>query len=272
MIQIRLFLALAICFLARPASGQYNAYHDVKSGLNQIVEDLDSDDGFDFVSAYSGSWKIKLSEYCSGGGASSNQIVDGGSRSTFNGNRLRKFSIFDSTENEHVITASDNTGQLVLWDRADFNQHIVEFHFQIGLSTVSLTFVADADKGDLAYGKMFVVGTPDYNYCDSPDMLPKFADAGEAASLYSEIKIEINAHPNQFGGAGRIEGTIDSYGQELVLFGDVDRDGSRTLLDVAPFVEHLQNGGYQIEADTNYCGLVDLLDVGPFVDLLSGGG
>ena len=54
-----------------------------------------------------------------------------------------------------------------------------------------------------------------------------------------------------------------------VLLGDVNLDGMITLLDVAPFVDLLTNGMYQVEADINKDGIVDLLDVSPFVDLLT---
>ena len=56
-----------------------------------------------------------------------------------------------------------------------------------------------------------------------------------------------------------------------IELGDINGDGSVDLLDVAPFVELLTNGGFQPEADINQDGVVDLLDVAPFVDLLSGG-
>ncbi len=59
--------------------------------------------------------------------------------------------------------------------------------------------------------------------------------------------------------------------QRSVLLGDVNRDGIITLLDVAPFVNVLTNGGCQAEADINLDGVVNLLDVEPFVDLLTGG-
>ena len=55
-----------------------------------------------------------------------------------------------------------------------------------------------------------------------------------------------------------------------VLLGDVNRDGFVNLLDVAPFVDLISAGGFQIEADINQDGLVNLLDVSPFVVLLSG--
>jgi hypothetical protein len=62
-------------------------------------------------------------------------------------------------------------------------------------------------------------------------------------------------------------------GNDIVLFttllGDVNLDGNVNLLDVAPFVALLSQGGYQPEADINQDGIVNLLDVAGFVELLS---
>ena len=55
------------------------------------------------------------------------------------------------------------------------------------------------------------------------------------------------------------------------LLGDVNDDGVIDLLDVAPFIDLIINGGFNPAADLNGDGLVDLLDVSPFVDLLIGG-
>ena len=54
------------------------------------------------------------------------------------------------------------------------------------------------------------------------------------------------------------------------LTGDVNLDGAVNLLDVGPFVELLNEGGFQCEADANGDGAVDLLDVASFVALLGG--
>ena len=54
------------------------------------------------------------------------------------------------------------------------------------------------------------------------------------------------------------------------LLGDVNLDGVVNLLDVAPFVDLISNGGFLDQADINGDGVVNLLDVGPFVELLSG--
>lgn len=61
--------------------------------------------------------------------------------------------------------------------------------------------------------------------------------------------------------------TVDSI--RLVLPGDINGDGIVNLLDVAPFIDLLSQGGYNPAADINNDGVVDLLDVAPFVDLLS---
>ncbi|MEM9412217.1 MAG: hypothetical protein AAGA30_13970, partial [Planctomycetota bacterium] len=54
------------------------------------------------------------------------------------------------------------------------------------------------------------------------------------------------------------------------LLGDVNRDGAINGLDIAPFVQLIVDGEFQLEADILPDDSVDLLDVGPFVDLLSG--
>ena len=58
--------------------------------------------------------------------------------------------------------------------------------------------------------------------------------------------------------------------QKDILFGDVNLDGEVNLLDVAPFVDLLTGGNYQVEADIDRNFSVNLLDVTPFVSLLSG--
>ncbi|MEM9413368.1 MAG: dockerin type I domain-containing protein [Planctomycetota bacterium] len=61
-----------------------------------------------------------------------------------------------------------------------------------------------------------------------------------------------------------------TFRSELLL-GDVNSDGIVSLLDIAPFVDLINNGGFQLEADINKDGVVDLLDVSPLVLLLSRG-
>lgn len=54
----------------------------------------------------------------------------------------------------------------------------------------------------------------------------------------------------------------------LLVPGDVDLNGTVNLLDVFPFVQLLQSGNFQIEADINCDYHINLLDIFPFVDLL----
>ena len=55
-----------------------------------------------------------------------------------------------------------------------------------------------------------------------------------------------------------------------ILLGDINGDGIVNLLDVAPFINLLGTGTFQVEADINQDGVVNLLDVQRFVELLSG--
>lgn len=54
-----------------------------------------------------------------------------------------------------------------------------------------------------------------------------------------------------------------------VLLGDVDLNGEVNLLDVRPFIDVIDFGVYQAEADVNQDGAVNLLDVGAFIELLA---
>ena len=70
--------------------------------------------------------------------------------------------------------------------------------------------------------------------------------------------------------AGGINGAFIVELRDVIL-GDINGDGNVDLLDVAPFVELIKTGTYQIQADLNCDGEVNLVDVAPFVELLSGG-
>ena len=66
--------------------------------------------------------------------------------------------------------------------------------------------------------------------------------------------------------------TIVNNGGGGTLLGDLNGDGDFNLLDVAPFVDLLSDGGFDAAADFDGNGIVNLLDVNPFVDALSNGG
>ena len=72
----------------------------------------------------------------------------------------------------------------------------------------------------------------------------------DPTGIYSQVELQIEAAAEEFGGAGSFVGTIEGMGPS-VLLGDINRDGGINLLDVAPFLDLLINGGYQPEADMN---------------------
>ena len=81
---------------------------------------------------------------------------------------------------------------------------------------------------------------------------------GTAIGFWADIRIPSTAVFD----AIRIEGAG-------LNVGDVNLDGSVNLLDVAPFVDLLADGQFQLEADTNSDGIVNLLDVTPFIQILA---
>ena len=85
--------------------------------------------------------------------------------------------------------------------------------------------------------------------------------AGEGVSEGSQVTLS---------GTGDVtfELTNNSAG---VTLGDVNGDGEFNLLDVAPFVDLLANGGFNAAGDFNGDGNVNLLDVSLFVDGLATG-
>ena len=101
------------------------------------------------------------------------------------------------------------------------------------------------------------------------DVVP--IDFGDVSGIV-RLKVE-NDPPFNPTGATNIGWGIDDvrFDEPTCLLGDVNLDNEINLLDVAPFVEAISSGDYNVKADINQDGLVNLLDVAPFVDLLSGG-
>ena len=93
-------------------------------------------------------------------------------------------------------------------------------------------------------------------------------DHFEVKQILKDTAVGIAGQLNQVG-SGRVdayEAVVAAMGK--VILGDVNGDGEVNLLDVAPFIETIENGKYIAEADINEDGTVDLLDVAPFIDLL----
>ena len=80
-----------------------------------------------------------------------------------------------------------------------------------------------------------------------------------------------------FGGSGDQWNTtkdevayFDDFKVFTHILGDVDRNGTVNFFDITPFIDHLTNGTYQIEADANEDGFVNFFDISPFIGLLTG--
>ena len=113
------------------------------------------------------------------------------------------------------------------------------------------------------------------------DLIPVVNDDDDAGTLQSRVEFPVEAgecfeiRVGGFGSTsprtGCIVLNVDFEEAEQILLGDVNCDGVVNLLDVAPFVDLVSNGGFSEKADINQDGIVNLLDVQPFVQLLAGG-
>lgn len=60
-------------------------------------------------------------------------------------------------------------------------------------------------------------------------------------------------------------------GSPTFILGDIDQNGAVAFFDIAPFIELLNSGNFQIEGDANEDGVVDFFDIEPFIEILLGG-
>lgn len=139
------------------------------------------------------------------------------------------------------------------------------------------------------FGPDGIAGTGDENFCLAPNssaidaglnesVIPDLTDLDWDSDFEEPTPLDYKLN-NRFV-SDQSTGDTFSFGapivdigaiefQGVVLLGDVNLDGAVNLLDIEPFVELLNSGGFQPEADTNQDGGVNLLDVESFVNLLS---
>ena len=112
-------------------------------------------------------------------------------------------------------------------------------------------------------GDQFLIGDINQSTTGHFQGLPE----GSVAATVGQIDLIIS----YTAGGGGNDILLTAVETTTTLYGDVNLDGVVDLLDVAPFVDLLTNGGgFLEEADCNMDGDVNLLDVAPFVDILSG--
>ena len=122
-----------------------------------------------------------------------------------------------------------------------------------------------------ASGGLLYTETVDTSTNAGFSFLGTFFDEPVVARVQIELGGQLNAD-GTFSGPDSVVMDDFIFGEPIpVLLGDIDRSESVDLLDVAPFIDLLVWGAFDIAADINQDGEVDLLDVEPFINLLTGG-
>ena len=128
--------------------------------------------------------------------------------------------------------------------------------------TMSAMFYSNSTDGGLTFSENVQV-TPAFNSLIGHPNQDKMGDYYDMRSTNDAVHIAY---------AATFNGEQDVYYLRIdaeVIPGDVNRDGTVDLLDIAPFVDALSSSEYQLEADVNKDGQVNLLDVQPLVELLA---
>ena len=237
-----LYIYMAILLMGSAAI-THGQTHRFNSSDAQVV-DIDPNDGFDFTGEYNGGFSVKVATPTNSQ-LTSNEIVDGGSRTTYFGAKITDLAL--STDGGTVdVLDSVVLGDIVFWDRPDFQQHVLELHFQVGTTSIDIEIVAS--QRDYEFGQLFTVRTPNPN--TGGLVLREYLTKADGEVFYTEPTVTISAGANEFGGTGSVVGCPQELLREVIL-ADVNLDGDPNLLDVAPFVQLLFDGVYQAEADIN---------------------
>lgn len=200
-------------------------------------------------------------------GASHLEIVFNGEGAAFAGVQQSEFEItteIDYTLSFSALSAAPNLGVNVEFriEWVDANGEFIDNDGNTSPGTMDAQFANNVDIT-----------------ADLTDMYQEFGQTVTAPANAASLTVVLAL---QSFGTG-LPGSIDDLGTVFfddlsvaiaggdVLIGDLNGDGSVTLLDVGPFVDAISNNSTDPAADINCDGMVDLLDVGPFVALLSGG-
>ena len=92
---------------------------------------------------------------------------------------------------------------------------------------------------------------------------------GSSIALTEGGIIYVTVDLRSIDGATFAQAIIGIDGSPSFLLGDVNRDGSVTFCDIAPFIGVLAGNTFQVEADIDGNGVVDFDDISPFIGILS---
>lgn len=187
--------------LAGAAAAQSNF---AASGVSGFIQDLDSADGVDLVSALSGTWQATFDIDTDALVLVSNSQNQGGSLTRYSGIVLNSLSLLTSS-GEIVITNSSLVGTLELWDRQSFGagQRNLSLDFSVNGTNVGFDLVANANNG--LYDSLFDANTPGANIFTS---LPTFD--GSFGTLLSSARLSLDGNLPVLPGRGRYNGDIRS--------------------------------------------------------------
>lgn len=153
----------------------------------------------------------------------------------------------------------------------------IEITFDVEVSEVSFWIADIAEVGEVLTVNGFGING---EFLGTEIVTTTSPDTGNGIATRVELPWEdisalfVRVEATEMGFEGLSGWGLDSLSfvrEATNLTGDVNCDGVVDLLDVAPFVDILTNGTFNVKADINQDGAVDLLDVAPFVELLSGG-
>ncbi|MDX2146057.1 MAG: hypothetical protein SFZ23_00940 [Planctomycetota bacterium] len=264
-IRVASFVLAALVAPAAWAQGTYTV-----NGVSGFMQDLDPDDGFDYLTQTAGTWRARVSiPAVSGFTLVSNSQNQGGSLTRYSGSVLEEL-VLVLNGTERVITSTPVNGQITLWDRASFRggTDSYEFNFTLGQTRITLSFAASRGDGDTGWNQLFVRGTPGPNTPDN-DFIPLFPNLTERAPIYLTAGLAIDGFAPQMPGRGRYNGDT----QALTALGncpsDFNNDGQSDFFDYLDFAAAYSNDDPL--ADFNRDGQVDFFDYLDFAAAFSVG-
>ena len=136
--------------------------------------------------------------------------------------------------------------------------------FDFGMTNSTVLGNVFEDEGYDQGAQAFLFGRIDFDVVGGHDSCVQIQIGPGTAGIVNNAGITGTLLQPVFGSATFIVGGFPP------VLGDLSGDGTVNLLDVAPFVNALQNQVFSFEADTNCDGELNLLDIGSFVALVSG--
>ena len=105
---------------------------------------------------------------------------------------------------------------------------------------------------------------PTTEFTGSPESLYILFEPTGSISSFSDVAFG----DNDGVPTGPVAFSIVIVEVEPPLLGDLNQNGEVNFLDIAPFIQRLTTGTFQVEADINQNGEVNFADISPFIEIL----